>query len=37
MNSDFPWNKIGKYLSGECSAEVERKIEAWIESEKKAA
>jgi ferric-dicitrate binding protein FerR (iron transport regulator) len=31
MERDIPWNKLGKYILGECTPEELEEIEAWLE------
>jgi ferric-dicitrate binding protein FerR (iron transport regulator) len=33
MHDDVDWKKLSRYLSGECSEEEEREVEAWLEED----
>ncbi|MDR8394530.1 FecR domain-containing protein [Aliifodinibius sp. S!AR15-10] len=33
MNKKVPWNKLGKYLSGNCSRKEREDVERWIDAE----
>ncbi|WP_073059228.1 FecR domain-containing protein [Fodinibius roseus] len=33
MKKEIPWDKVGKYISGEASSKQRKEVEAWIEAD----